>query len=283
MNILVRRTGALGDVLETTAITARLRTENPDAVIDVQTSYPQIFAGNPHINNTKFILADYDRVIDLNGAFERTLRQLHPIDAYSEVAFGDRDTLHELHFTWTPASGRLRQITGSRYVVLHAARSWPIRTLPASWWQGLIAHLDALRYTVVLTGTRQDHDGLTGAIDLRDLLTLQEQAGLIDGAHCFVCTESGPMILAQVTRAPIIPLLTMIPPEHILHWRYGERPWRWHPVRADVPCVGCATEQPRETTYFDCRLGHRNCVSTIAFDAAEIAALVEQVARAPAL
>lgn len=277
--ILIQRTGALGDILETTAIVRRLRHENPDALIHFDTAYPQVFAPSLYIDvhelGSSNRLQVYDRVIDLNGAFEKGLRKLHPIDAYSEVAFGDRATPHDLHFPWTPASTQLRSYIGSAPVVLHAARSWPIRTLPLEWWQSLVNLLTTQGIMVVLTGTAQDHDGLTNVLDLRGRLNLQEQAGLIDAASCFVCSESGPMILAQVTRTPIIPLLTMVPPEHVAHLRNGQNNWRWHPVRASVPCVGCAQEQPSEAIYFDCRLGTRACIT--AFNAREIADLIARV------
>jgi ADP-heptose:LPS heptosyltransferase len=39
-SILVRRTGAFGDVIDTTPVVRRLREENPDAEIDVDTHIP---------------------------------------------------------------------------------------------------------------------------------------------------------------------------------------------------------------------------------------------------
>ena len=46
--ILVRRTGAFGDVICTTPVVRRLRQENPDSEIDVDTQYPQVFLNSPH-------------------------------------------------------------------------------------------------------------------------------------------------------------------------------------------------------------------------------------------
>ena len=47
-SILVRRTGAFGDVIDTTPVVRRLRQENPDAEIDVDTQYPHVFLNSPH-------------------------------------------------------------------------------------------------------------------------------------------------------------------------------------------------------------------------------------------
>jgi hypothetical protein len=43
-SILVRRTGAFGDVIDVTPVARRLRNENPDAEIDVDTQYPSSFS-----------------------------------------------------------------------------------------------------------------------------------------------------------------------------------------------------------------------------------------------
>jgi ADP-heptose:LPS heptosyltransferase len=270
MNILVKRTGAMGDVLETSPIIARLHEENPDARIDVETQYGMIFDGNPHISAIGRTQEHYDRTIDLNMAFENALRKIHPIDAYSEVAFGDRNTPHRLELSWKPASSYLRNLLGDRGVVIHPARSWPIRTLPLEWWQLLVDILNDRDYRVIVTGTAQDHGGLFGVTDFRGRLTLAEQAGLIDAAACFVCSESGPMIVAQTTQTPIIALLTMVPPEHIKH-----ADCNLTAVRAAVPCVGCASDHPAPTTFFGCKLGHSKCLT--AFDARAVANLVDEL------
>lgn len=270
--ILVKRIGALGDVLEATAITARLREEDPDHYIDVLTACVPAFKGNPHVNATHQTRETYDRLIDLDGAFESRLRQDHPIDAYSEVAFGDRLTPHKLVFRAEPVV----PINYGRMVVLHPARSWPIRTLPHSFWQRLTECLRDHNYDVAITGTHQDWE-LSECIDYRGRLNLAQQAGLITAACCFICSESGPMILAQATRTPIIPLLTMIPPEHVVHVRAGGPGWRWHPVRANVPCIGCATRQPEETTSFGCIERHYPIPCVASFDPAAIADLVDEV------
>jgi len=277
--ILIKRAGAMGDVLEVTPIVARLKAEDPDCLIDVDTHYAEVFKANNKVNAAHQSRQRYDLTIDLNMAFEASNRRDHPVIAYSEVAFGDRLTSTQLEFHWEKLPIPILPVLGKKIVVLHPARSWPIRTLPREFWQQLINCLNLRGFGVALTGTMQDWDGLTACLDLRSKLTLAQQAGLLDAASCFVCSESGPMILAQVTRVPIIPLLTMVPPEHVEHVRYSSFRWRWHPVQApNVGCVGCAARQPEPTTYFDCEWGHTNpnfrmCVN--AFDPDHIASLVE--------
>src|ERR1700735_3559935 len=165
--ILVRRTGAMGDVLETTAIVRRLREENPIAFITVETQHTNVYVANDDVSGVIPLLeVRYERTIDLNGAFESRLRKLHPIDTYSEVAFGDRATPRRLYFNfhhYTPVN------SDRPLAVLHAARSWPIRTLPHEFWQDLIVKLGERGFNVVLKGNAQDNDGLDHCMDLRGM------------------------------------------------------------------------------------------------------------------
>jgi ADP-heptose:LPS heptosyltransferase len=281
-SFLISRTGAFGDVLEVTAVTRRLRQENPEAVIDVATQYPAVFLGNRDVNRAAFgpvMGRHYDRLIRLDGAFEERLRKVHPIDAYSEVIFGDRATPHEIVFAAKPISAELSRLLGSRLVVIHPCRNWPIRTLALEWWQELVDRLTAKEFVVAVTGTRQDHDGLSGAIDLREKLSMAEQAGLIAAAKCFVCSESGPMILAQTTQTPVIAMLTMTPAYRVMHVRNGVEGWGFHAVPAPVPCQGCEAAHDAPATYFECLHARgspefQRCVTS--FDAVAVAALVER-------
>jgi ADP-heptose:LPS heptosyltransferase len=267
----------LGDVLETTPIIHRLRIENPRHEIAVATDYPQVFWGNPDISlaapTINRHVAD-ERVIDLNMAFENRLRQLHPIDAYSEVAFGDRNTEHRLYYTYpepiSPAPGT---------IVIHPCRNWPIRTLPLEFWQQLVDLLLAQGYAVAVTGTHQDHEGLKGVTDTRSRLSLAQQAALIDSADCFICSESGPMILAQATSTPVIAMTTMAHPGHVVHERPNDAPL--HIIPTPLGCGGCESRFTAPTTYWDCPLGHGDCVRSFSPPAiAGLAATLAQARRA---
>lgn len=88
MNILVRRTGALGDVVLMTPIVHQLRRVYPDARIHVITAYPAVFFNNPW--NIELRIPEcgtpcYDVGIDinLNLAYERR-PTMHVVDAYSD-------------------------------------------------------------------------------------------------------------------------------------------------------------------------------------------------------
>jgi len=275
-SILVRRTGALGDVLETTPIIRRLRAENPGHEIVMQTDYPQVFWGNPDISlaaPTVIQHAQEGRVIDLNMAFENRLRQLHPIDAYSEVAFGDRNTPHRLYYAYPEPL-----VQRTDLIVIHPCRNWPIRTLPLKFWQQLVDLLIARGCQIMVTGTLQDHEGLQNVTDTRSQLSLAQQAQLIDQADCFICSESGPMILAQITTTPVIAMTTMAHPEHVVHQRPNNAPT--HIIPTPLDCGGCESRFDHPTTYWDCPLGHGDCVRSFSPPAiADLAATCAQARR----
>lgn len=270
--VLVKRAGAFGDVIETTPIIERLKREDPDTEIFVETHYARVFDGNPHVTYAgQRPPFGFDRIIDLDMAFERRLRKMPAIDAYSEEAFGDRATPRRLTYYGLPR-GMQRKPNN---IVIHPCRNWPIRTLPLAFWQDVVSTLRTYSKNVVVTGTQQDWPD-TGGFDLRDL-SLPEQVALIGSADCFLCSESGPMILAQVTDVPIVALTTMVPPEHVLHERRGELGWGMKVIHADVPCFGCEYEQNTMVTYFDCMHGHRRCVTS--FDVNRVVGTVLEMSR----
>ena len=280
MKILVRRAGAFGDVLCTTPVVARLRKEYPDYLINIETRHPLAYYLNPHIENImtaampEALVGTYDRVIDLNGAYEKRLRRVHNIDAYMEEAFGDRGGDRQIVFDFnSEAMPPLPPGATSwgRTVVIHAARSWPQRTLPSKWWLSLNTALHKRGFATVFTGTSQDHPivpMLKGSP--------RQQAAVINAAACFVGSDSGLMFLAHATKAPIVGLLTMTGPEFFALDRFGVRGWGFHPIVADIECAGCSTLQTENVEYFPCRFGHNKCVES--FSVEKVADVVEQAA-----
>lgn len=295
MHILVRRTGALGDVLDTTAIVGRLRRENPDAVIDFVTAHPATYFGNPHVNRVLLASAPWsrsacDRFVDLDGIHEAALRRVHAIDAMSEHVFGDRDTPKVIVLRHDPEPPSWIKTDWSRTVVVHPARSWPQRTLPEPFWVEVISRLDHAGYDVVIVGTAQDWDSLGGFGRFRisntcGCLTLSEQASVIHNAQCFLASDTGMINVAFATPTPIVWLGTMCLPwmmEHVRpsvdHFAIGAG---FHPIMANVECVGCIHRIDRPVTFAPCQWEgsseENKCVR--AFDPAMVVAKVVEVMR----
>ena len=273
--ILVRRTGAFGDVIDTTPVLRRLRQENPDAEIDVLTQYPGVFKDSPHRIGFKRDVR-YDRFIDLDMAFERNLRRVGVVESYMEAAFGDREGSTQLEMAYGPPPEF--GMDWSLAITMHPARSWAQRTLPEQFWIDLANVLAERGWIVLCIGTKQDW-GFNGrrVVDLRDRLDVQTQAAVIGASRAFVCSESGPMMLAQVTDVPVVALHTMALPWITARERHGVVGWRFHGIPAPIDCVGCSHRLPEASTFFSCLRGDNKCVTM--FDPETIADEVESAAR----
>src|ERR1700761_9358070 len=139
--VVVRRSGALGDVILTTPIFRRLRRENPSCHIGVLTAYPQAFYGNQYLStDSEYRTRDPLRFIDLDLAYEKR-PSMHIVRAYMQEAFGDEgepgDLQQEMVFP------RFTPFLQKNVVTVHAATAgWRNRTLPREMWIDVI---DGLR------------------------------------------------------------------------------------------------------------------------------------------
>lgn len=271
--ILVQRAGAFGDVLWTTPVVTRLRRENPNATIDVETGFPQVFEGNPDVSHVGRRNQHYDRVIDLNMAYENELRRIHCVDAYFKVAFGDTDGDKTVKFAIGPCPdigwliNRWGSVDPADCVVLHPTVSWPNRTLPASWYQGLAEKLVRRGHTVLAFGTSKDHQ-ISGhkIIDTRGRWSFQEQAAVLARAKLFIGMESGPLCMVGATETPGIGLFTVSHPENCHPYRHGKWAWRWRSIQAEVECRACSARIGEPVTYVGCERNDMACLGTFSHE-----------------
>lgn len=269
MNILVRRSGALGDCLCVTPILKRLRKENPDAFIGIQTAYPAVFQGGLTLDGIN-VEREWDRVIDLDMAHE-TRRNMQAIDAYCEAAFDDHGEAMDKSIVFTSGTTPSLGVTWSRTIAVHANSSWRNRTMPNEWWDEVCAALACHGYSVIALGTGIDHCP-PGVRDTRDKLPLHQQAAAIGASRLFICGASGLFILAAATDTPVIVPLTINRPDTALPWRYGRQGGGFHPLVADVPCIGCS-ERAGPVTSLGCEIDTYECIGTISATQAVITAM----------
>jgi ADP-heptose:LPS heptosyltransferase len=294
--ILVRRTGAFGDVVSITPIMRRLRQERgPDAIIHVDTEYPEIFEGNGDVNKAAdwrrspqdLAPDEYDEVYDLNGSYERRRRADHGIDCYMEDVFGDRNGDKSLKVVrsplpdWLCSDPKWQKVISDRLITIHPAVSWQNRTMPKAFWQGVADCLTGAGYQVATVGTLRDTP-LDRVHDLRGKLQPRQQAEICNRSKAFVGSDCGGLFLAGATDVPIVALFTTSPASMNVIWRHGEPNWKLKAVVPDLPCVGCTTRVaekawPEIITYHGCERGDFACVS--GFDAPTIAAMAMQMAE----
>lgn len=292
--VIVRRSGALGDVILTTPIVRRLREiHGADISIDVATNSGSVYVNNPHVSRilpAKTSFTDYQRVIDLDLAYEKTPKR-HIIDSYDEVAFGsvsEWDKSIELFVTDRDRQKVTEKLleTGvepSQAVVLHAARTWRNRTWPKEAWEMVAKKLQGRGMQVIQVGSGSDFmlEG-QGIVNLQRVFSVQQLAYLISMSHCFIGNDSGLIHVAGATESRIVGLFTCAKGEYRVPWRNGEYGFNAKVIRPDVDCYGCLHNQPPPVVFADCGRGDYKCLSEITPDrvvraVAELESLKEAV------
>lgn len=277
-SILVRRDGALGDVFDTTPVVARLRKENPEATIHVNTAYGAVYQDNPHAQLMPEGMRPehYGRVIDLNMAFENELRRHHAIDAYMRVAFGDDGAGYskQLVYHYNPEPVGIPDSWFHKAVIFHPARSWPQRTLSLLFWEAFAWEMNRRGFKPIAIGTDQDWL-VDGVVNTR--VELRHQVAMINMARVYVGSASGPCCYAHCTDTPIVSLCTMSPPAHVTHERHGVHGWGFRGLVAPIECAGCGGRAQEVCTFHTCERGDNIC--TTLFDPAQVADAAEEMAE----
>jgi ADP-heptose:LPS heptosyltransferase len=274
MKILVRRTGALGDVVLATPIVRWLKERMPDSNIDVETAYEDVFFGNPHIDSivtSGYLDENYayfdaiDAILDLNLAYERR-PDMHIVEAYFVQLIAD-------NLGPTPVDNRAGQYRQEMFfdrspvfrnedrpaVAVHAAvAGWANRTLPRGTWAAVVEGIKAAGMRPILVGTGRDD--ILGSNCQRFLVPdIHAQARLINSCACFVGSDSGLLHVAGCTDTPIVGVFTCARPEFRL-------PYRDDCVAIVPPgldCLFCLERQPIPSTTESCSRGDVACVSAV--------------------
>lgn len=275
--ILVKRAGAVGDVMMTTPIVRRLKElGGEDVTIDFATNCGSVLLNNPSLNRvypSNQPQAGYDRVVDLDLAYERSPNE-HVIDAFSRVAFGEEGMDYDKSSVLVTSEsdrvsvGRKLDEAGrgaNGYVVVHMAVTWKNRTLSKEFWATTVARIAQTGLKVVQIGAGGDHVlKQPNVIDFTKQLTLHQIAALIDGAVCFVANDSGMMHIAGTTETPIVGIFTSAKGEFRVPYRKGSYGGGTAIVKPNIDCYGCLHREPAPVVFCDCRRGDFACLGLIA-------------------
>lgn len=259
--IVVRRSGALGDVILTTPVIRRLAFEYPKARIGVETYYRDVFRNNPLVFPPPEDYG-YDSLINLNLAYE--LRpSMHIVEAYMLQAFGDEGKPEDLQQElFLPERPQIRLNPARTYVAVHAAQAgWKNRTLPSATWKEVCERLQRAKLVPILVGTERDMWPLpVPKLSIPDIII---QASMISFCACFVGSDTSLLHAAGATMVPIVGVFTSVRPEYRLPYRNGVLGFRCKAVVPDLPCVGCHARQPVPTTTESCEVGGIPCVRAV--------------------
>lgn len=269
--ILVIRQLALGDVILLTPVIEQIwRNYSGECLIDVITCKPEVFSGNPFVNEVRRpddingLNNPYDVTYNFDMAYEKK-PLLHIVDAYAVHAFGSSDALRQKMpklFSSFEDVCRAKWLISSRgledFVVVHMRKDgWQSRNLPMPYWEKVInCLLDSTSLNIVQVGSLDEYsfnfnDRL---IDLRGQLSIHVLRELISHSRFFVGVDSGTLHIAATTHTPIIGMFTSA--HHLLRMPMG-RPEEdvFIPLTAKISCYGCQSEINPPITSVICSKG----------------------------
>ncbi len=263
--ILIRRTGAIGDVLLVTPIIRAIAQSNPLSQIYVETATPEIFARNPHVGEARRSwLGDelWNRrglmVINLDGAYEnRPMR--HIVDAYEEETrdhlpgLGKVELRTEMHPSkedaewarnvWSASGANKLAIIGSDRT------TWTGKNWPGERFSHISYRLEREGWKTLSVGTKGQ--------ELRT--TIGQLAAILSGSQLFVGLDSFPMHCAQAVGCPTVGIFGATSPRFIL--TQGSK------ATAAVanPAIPCAGERHRVSgkTFVEC---DGACIDSVSVD-----------------
>jgi histidinol-phosphate phosphatase family protein len=163
-------------------------------------------------------------------------------------------------------------VTDPDYVVVHPGASVPARACPPGRLRECTAALARAGYRVVVTGGPAEREltryvAGTRALDLGGRTPLGELAGVLAGAVCLVCANTGPAHLAAAVGTPVVSLFAPTVP-------FG----RWAPYRIPHVRLGDALAPCRDSRAATCPVPGHPCLSTIR--AADVVDAVTRLRRA---
>lgn len=249
--VLIQRRHALGDVIDVTPLLPLIKQKWPLCRIEVQTDFPEVFAGNPRVERAApRITTPPDYLCDLNLAYERRPHE-HTMPAYAQVCDVpcDLTTLRPILYHSASDSARAQSLCHGRYALLHPGpTNWRGKDWPLERWAILARKLKAMGYRTVCIG--QGHP-ITGAdVDLRSQTSIPVLHALMERASLFVGLDSGPSHVAQATDTPSVVLFGTVLAERKLFPAA-----RVLGVQADqrtVPCVGEHHRLPAPVEHSQC-------------------------------
>lgn len=235
-NILLRRTGAHGDVLAAAAVAPALKERYPHCKIMFNTMCPEVVEGNPFIDKVvkdeEISERTFQLYYNLDMAYEFRPKS-HIIDAYADIA-GVSSNNCRMYLKTDPVDD-----LPDDYIVMHAGRtSWVGRDWSPMKFELLANKLRKAGRTIVCVGTKGDHK-VTCDLDLRGETSIHEMAYVMQKSKMFVGIDSFPMHVAQAFDTPGVCFFGSVRPEtRIISTKM-------HAIVAEgVKCLGCHHRQP---------------------------------------
>jgi ADP-heptose:LPS heptosyltransferase len=210
--ILVRRSGAIGDVLLATAILPALAKRYPEHVIDFETSFKEIVENNPFVERVVStgcsVKGDYDSIFDLDLSYEKQ-PQRSILGAYAHSAGISED---EMRLFWSVSERDMafarsllvfHGLEGKNLVAIQSGASFWLKAMDPTYLETLISQIGKrFDVTFILLGSAGD-PLLRGAVDLRGKTGITRSAALLACCRAFIGPDSSLLHFAKAMEIPV--------------------------------------------------------------------------------
>jgi ADP-heptose:LPS heptosyltransferase/GT2 family glycosyltransferase len=272
--IVIKRQGAIGDVILTTPIARHLKIAFPESKIIVATDVGFIYKNNPNVDVVvphNRIPTNVDVVYDLDLCYER-MPKMHIIDAYALKVFGHSkiDKRIELFpeasdYEFIKSFMHANSLIHDKTVVVHMGVSWQNRTWPIEKWNQVVAALSS-KWKVIIVGKAGRDYGIKSAGNIvlaHDQFSFLQLKCLMDHTSCFIGIDSSLLHVAGCTDIPIVPIFTATNPDYRVPFRGGVLGKGVFPVIPSVECRGCLHEEAPPVTFSSCRRNDLICMTQV--------------------
>ena len=202
--MIVKRSGALGDVILLTSAVREYKKRYPDKKLFVNTLYPEVFDNSPYVDGTN-IKTKYEHVIDLDGAYEKHMN-VHPILLYSDIMFGciDYEDMSTQLFETEQDMKTVKNWwdnnidKNKKTIVCHLGNTW-VKIHPHVYEEYLGYIIS--EYNVILVGRGTEYvPSINGYINLTgNVYSIQRLKCLLSLSDMFFGTDSGISHIASCT------------------------------------------------------------------------------------
>jgi len=256
--IIIRRDGAIGDVLLTTPIIRALKKKHTDSIISVVTDHSYVFRDNPYVSFTlppdHFWLRDqvYNVCYDLSLSYEKSPEK-HIIQSYADVCgINVSDWKMEIYTREQDERFADALLGSGEWIALHIrSLGWPGKEWSAYNFNRLSKSLRKKNFKVVLIGSGSS-DVVSNDLDLRGKTTFHKLAAIIKKSKVLVGGDSLPLHLAQAVGTSAVGLFGDTFPDRRLI--PGSTAIGITALKEKVACLGChhRKEPPQVVGTCDC-------------------------------
>jgi ADP-heptose:LPS heptosyltransferase len=216
---VIRRQGAVGDVLLTTPLIRAIKDQQPRGEIFVETQFPDLFINNPYVSRAGTAFPQvykWANIIDLDMSYENQT-ETHIIQAYLNTArFMQPDWKTDLFPSERDILTTTALMGHKNWCAVHAGpTTWVGKNWMEDRWQEVCRWLSEHGWKVVLVGN--PGMSLPHYLDLRGKTTFQSLAAVMRLCKLFVGVDSFPIHAAQSQGVPVVGLFGASSPEFILN------------------------------------------------------------------